>query len=586
MTPQARALVFLSLFAAGCQCGPKTSTRLPKLELPAPDGSELSAFDFGQVQVGATTTATIRVRNGGAALLTLSEGTTAAPFAVGAEIPLTVQAGDEGSFTVSFSPTVADKRETGTLTLTSDDPNRKTATITLAGTGITAVARGSPSPLAFGDVYVGESKTVPLTITNAGSNALEVQQAAFVGAPPEVTGNLAKLVKQIPPGGGGETVDISWAPLADGALSGAVQLSLPASQGGALTVPLSGRGVQAIAKMCFKFDDSGLETCADATNVAVTVAVGSLCDNALYGGPDAGALRCTTATGQRSGKLYYRNDGNFPVRYSLQYQPLPSASGRCDGGSAPSDFTFSNAPVQSDGGQPATYSVATVQLPAQVTDAKPWESAKVSVTYRATSRCREDVADVAQILWSRQGEPVGTTRAPGTMFLTLSGKSQLPRGLSADMGYGSQGSPATVPFSQDFIGAVNAGDAPLVISAVELWEELPNVFADAGVPDAGGPTGGIFQLCGSNQNSDCARFAWTTDGGDPNLRVPLVIDAGSATTPAQAVLGRLIFAPNGSGACVNNGVACPNQLYKIYAVIRTNDPYAPVVISRITGVAQ
>jgi hypothetical protein len=36
---------------------------------------------------------------------------------------------------------------------------------------------------------------------------------------------------------------------------------------------------------------------------------------------------------------------------------------------------------------------------------------------------------------------------------------------------------------------------------------------------------------------------------------------------------------------VNNGVACPNQVYRIFAVIYTNDPYAPVVISRLTGVA-
>ena len=51
-------------------------------------------------------------------------------------------------------------------------------------------------------------------------------------------------------------------------------------------------------------------------------------------------------------------------------------------------------------------------------------------------------------------------------------------------------------------------------------------------------------------------------------------------------MGRLTFAPLGSGACVNNGVACPNTLYRIYAVIRTNDPYTPAVVTRLQGVAQ
>jgi hypothetical protein len=576
------AVTLFAVFAAGCNCGQKTNSRQPKFEIPADDGSERTTFDFGSVQVGATTTATLQVRNSGASLLTVSDPSTAAPFAiVASEFPLSISPGEVGTFTVSFSPTIADKRETGTLTLSSNDPNRTSASISLAGTGITAVARAQPSPLAFGDVYAGEGKTVTLTITNAGSNALEVQSAAFTGTPATLTGNLNSVVGSIA-AGASKTADINWSPTAaETTLSGSIHLALPASQGAALDVPVTGRAVQAVARMCFKFDDNGQETCADATNVAVSLQVGSLCDNNIYG-PDAGALACTIATGSRSGKLYYRNEGNVPVKYSLQYQPLPYANVRCDGGSTQSDFIFSNAPATADGGN---FNVATAQLPAMVTDPKPWETSPINVTYRATSRCREDAADQARILWTRQGEPPGTTRAPGSMFITLIGASKLPRGLPADLAYGSLGSPATVPFSQDFIGVVNAGDAPLVVTAVELWEELPNPFADAGIPDAGGPNGGIFQLCGNNLNSDCARFAWSPDGGDPNLRTPFVLDAGSGNAPSQAVMGRLIFAPLGAGACVNNGVACPNTPYRVYAVLYTNDPYAPVVYSKVTGVA-
>lgn len=583
-----RAVLWTALATlAGCTCGDRTSQRIPKLELLAVDGTDLAAYDFGQVQVGVTTTARLRLRNGGAGLLTVSAGSATAPFGVANTLPFSVEAAGETELQVTFAPTVADKRETGTLTLTSDDPLRKTVTVQLAGTGITAVARPSPTPLAFGDVYVGESKSLTLSLTNAGSSPLEVQAATFTGTPAQLTGDLSTLVTTVP-SVQTVTADVTFAPVGMGDLTGAITLTLPQNQGGTLTVPVTGRGIQAIPRVCLTFEDGGTEVCADAQTVAAQASFGALCDNALYGNPDAGAAQCTTLTGQRVGRLVFKNEGNVPVRYSVQYQTLPYGNVRCDGGSTQSDFLFANVPT--DGGSTTTWTAPTVQLPSLVTDVKPWETAPLTVTYRARSLCREDSADQARVLWTRQGEPVGTNRPPTTVFLTLTGASRLPRALPADLGYGSLGTPATVNpsgFTQDFIGVVNAGDAQLVVNAVELWEELPSPYpADSGMADAGGPTGGIFQQCNfSNLASDCSRFAWTTDGGDPSVRMPFALDAGTASVPAQAVLGRLTFAPNGSGACINNGVACPNQLYRLWAVIRTNDPYAPVVLSKVTGVA-
>lgn len=46
-----------------------------------------------------------------------------------------------------------------------------------------------------------------------------------------------------------------------------------------LVVPLHGRGTRAIPSLCFKFDDTGLETCTDDVNTALSINAGALCDN-------------------------------------------------------------------------------------------------------------------------------------------------------------------------------------------------------------------------------------------------------------------------------------------------------------------
>ena len=280
-------------------------------------------------------------------------------------------------------------------------------------------------------------------------------------------------------------------------------------------------------------------------------------------------------------KLYFKNEGNVPVSYSLQYDALPYGSARCDGGSVASDFTFSNAPQLADGGQNPKFSVATTRLPMNATDPKPWETAPINITYRATSLCRDDAADQARVLWTRQGEPTGTTRMPGTLFLTLSGSSQLPRAVNSDWSCGTMGSPATLPCEAPFFGVNNGGDAPLKVTQVELWQEFPLTFGDGG-----GPTGGIFQACDPmNPSGDCAAFKWKQiDGGDPNQYAPHTLAAAtSPSQPTQIVLGRLAFGE----ACLDGGLtSCPNTQFRLYAVISTDDPYGPKVVTKISGYGQ
>ena len=163
------AVAGLSVAFLHCGCESKTSKRLPKLEILADEGTaERTLVDFGLVQVNLTHTQTLRVRNGGTGDLTLTRATLAVPFAVATALPLTLRTGDEVALALTFTPTQLDQRVTGKLTLGSDDTNRASATVDVAGTGVAAVAQVTPTPIAFGDVYAGESKKLTSAAISSG----------------------------------------------------------------------------------------------------------------------------------------------------------------------------------------------------------------------------------------------------------------------------------------------------------------------------------------------------------------------------------------------------------------------------------
>jgi hypothetical protein len=342
-------------------------------------------------------------------------------------------------------------------------------------------------------------------------------------------------------------------------------------------VPITGRATQAIARMCFKFDDEAMERCTDSVTTSLNLQFGALCDNRIYAtGPNA----CTAQNGQRTGRLYFRNEGNVPLSYSARYRPYIYTGSRCgDGGVASSDFIFDNVPVP-DGGVPMDLSTSTVSLPLNEQVARPWESMPVGITYRASSGCRDEAADQAQILWTRQDPPTTMPpRMPATLFATLSGTSLLPSAKAKTQNIGQQGQPADVPFTVPISVELvtNEGLAPLTLTSVEMWEELPAFLPDGGSYDGGGPEGGILSPCNpaspAYEFSDCARFQWAP-GQSPAQLLPVTLDGGAAPgSPSQATVGRLFV------GCLADGGSCPpaTTRYKVIAVVNTTDPYAPRV---------
>lgn len=568
----AAALAVVGMFAlSGCSCGTQTTKRDPKIEVIDDMGNARSSVDFGQVQLNVTATQTVRIRNSGAGPLTLSGVTFSnALFGLGTTAPVVVAVGEETQLPLTFTPTTADLRETGTATIASDDPANPTVVLNVAGTGVTAVATVMPATVDFGEVYVRENKAITVTLTNSGSNDLAVSAARLsAGVPASVTGDLSTLVKTLKAGESASAV-LTFAPMATDTVAGALEIELPQALG-TKSVPLTGQGIQALPRLCVKWDDSPMETCTDQTLTFLEARAGSLCDARLYP-PDGGPSPCVGVDGgvaayERTGKLYFRNDGNTPVTYMLNYQAQVGAT--CDGGST-IDFVFANAPAAADGGTQPSWMDGNTKVPASVMDPKPWETAPVALTYRARSNCREDAADQARVLWTRQGEPVGATRMPQTLILNLTGQSLLPRGVPQDITM-----TGTVTLTADFYGVGNAGDSPLQVRSVSMWQA--EFLLDGGrgqVP---------FEQCDPMSTGDCRFFHWSTDGGDPNLRLPRSL-AGTTNTsvPTREVLGKIEFGPAADG-----GISPQlNKDYGVFAVIDTSDPYLPQVIARVRGVAR
>lgn len=555
-------LLFAAVFAVGvvggCNCRTNTQRRFGEIN------ADPVRVDFGTVQVGLTHEKTVRIYNSGAAALNMHELRVAAPFGVKEQAPVVVSPGSEATLTITFTPPTADKREQGQLVIASDDQETPELTIELAGIGVSAQATATPNPVDFGDVYVGESKMVTLTIHNGGSNELTVLGAEFIsGTPAAVTGDLAPLSMNIPGGGDAQTT-LTFQPTAMmNAIPGGVRLELDPNQGGELVIPFSGRGVQAIPRICFKFEDSPMETCTAANagsgvGTNLNIDFPPLCDRSVSP-PDAGttAVICGGAPYEKSGRFYVRNEGNVPVKYSLKY--IAATSKSCDGGTPEvPDFHFSNQP---DGG--VVWNEPTTQLPAMPMDPMPWETGGVTVTYAPTAGCIDEAADQARIEWTRQGD----TRQPILLFAFLSGQSKLPQAVDHGLTV-TGGTPSTLPF----YGADNRGNAAFQITSATLYEVVTGIPGGA----CQGPDAGIFQPCPPNPTalSECAQFAWA-DGGNPNLTAPHTVPPADGGIANTVQIGAVVFGPNASNPPQFN------QNYCVFSVVETTDPFQPQVVSKI-----
>jgi len=207
--------------------------------------SELSIspnhLSYGDVVVDQTHQKTVTLINSGQEKVTISGvSSNEKDFKVsGPTLPKVLTPGERLNVTVTFSPT-AKGVVSGRIVFASNASDRSLA-IPVAGTGTTsAKVIAAPPSVTFGDVGVGESSTLPVTLTNTGGSKVILESSQITGSVFSLRGAQFPLVlaaKQ------SVKLDATFKPKAAGTIDGDVIFSGPA-----LKIPLTGTGTSSTSK--------------------------------------------------------------------------------------------------------------------------------------------------------------------------------------------------------------------------------------------------------------------------------------------------------------------------------------------------
>jgi hypothetical protein len=134
-----------------------------------------SILNFGVLQIGlASASQTVTVTNVSSHSAIFTSIATSGDFSQSNTCPTTLNAGQNCTITVTFTPTAAGTR-TGTVTLKDNDPGSPTQTIALTGVGATNAITLLPSGLSFPGQTPG-TRSAPMNITlfNDGTAAINI----------------------------------------------------------------------------------------------------------------------------------------------------------------------------------------------------------------------------------------------------------------------------------------------------------------------------------------------------------------------------------------------------------------------------
>ena len=212
---------------------------VPQAQLDTP------ALDFGPVNMGATTTMTVRLSNIGTVPVTLASvsGWGGAGFNH-TVCPQAIAAGGSCLVTVTFTPTTAGWRGAW---LRFDDDGGGPHDVWLEGTGVpVGVPTAVPSSLAFGSEDVGRSGAVMnVTLYNTGGATMTVYATAISRphwADFRIVSNGCPSGTVLYPSGSGCSLAVAFTPRATGPRQGTLVFS---TGNGPATVSLAGTGTAA-----------------------------------------------------------------------------------------------------------------------------------------------------------------------------------------------------------------------------------------------------------------------------------------------------------------------------------------------------
>lgn len=172
--------------------------------------------------------------------------------------PTTIAAADAATgatVTVTYvAPTTAETK-TGTITLTSEGAETKTVAITATAADITYDFTVEPESLDFGEVYVGQSNILAVTIKNNGNDNIN---PVFT-----FNNNVFTVEDDSYPvyGGLSQQYNIIYTPVAAGTDNGTVQITIGSQT---VTVSLNGKGKELAAYDIASTAASGVHNFGDA----------------------------------------------------------------------------------------------------------------------------------------------------------------------------------------------------------------------------------------------------------------------------------------------------------------------------------
>jgi hypothetical protein len=202
-----------------------------------------ASLAFGSVAVNKTSTLPLTLLSSGTGAVTInSAALTGSGFQItGVTTPLTLNPNQAVTLEISFTPTTT-TATTGQLSVSSTSTTGAKTVIALSGTGISASGAQltiSQTSLSFGNVPLGSSSTLPVTLSSDGSSAVTISAAALTGTGLTMTGatfpvtlnpNLAI------------TVDVMFTPTTAGAVAGQLNITSTSTTGAKAVVSITGTG--------------------------------------------------------------------------------------------------------------------------------------------------------------------------------------------------------------------------------------------------------------------------------------------------------------------------------------------------------
>jgi hypothetical protein len=182
-----------------------------------------SSIAFGSVALGTTSSQSVVISNESGLNVEITRATTTAAGVkiAGISLPLVIGAGKQATFDVVYSPKVAGALSANVSILSNASKTPSTISLRGVATAATSLLTTSTSNLQFGNVAIGQSGTLSVTLTNSGNSNVTVSKVTVLGASYSTSGVSPGLV--LAPGQSAK-LDAKFNPVTKGPFAGSVSV--------------------------------------------------------------------------------------------------------------------------------------------------------------------------------------------------------------------------------------------------------------------------------------------------------------------------------------------------------------------------